>query len=73
MSVIRVAFCAAAFLASSFADKPKLALIVTNKDVPASIDALENTRSDGERISFALDFCRHARCERTVSRPTESC
>jgi uncharacterized membrane protein len=58
MSIVRALFAAALFLVASapaaFADPQKLALIVTNKDYPASIGALENTHRDGERIAAAL-------------------
>ncbi len=58
MSVFRV-FCAAALLwiasaPAALAAGPKLALIITNKDYPASIGALENTHRDGERVAAAL-------------------
>lgn len=57
-SVFRVFLFAAAFLVSSafaaFADSPKFALVITNKDYPSAIGALENTHRDGERVAAAL-------------------
>ena len=51
----RVIFGAAVLLVATafaaLADGPKLALIITNKDHPASLGALENTHRDGERLA----------------------
>ncbi len=56
--VFRVLSFAAAFLLSgafaAFAESPKFALVITNKDYPPSIGALENTHRDGERVAAAL-------------------
>ncbi len=55
--VFRVLLCAAALLTSAFAafaDLPKFALVITNRDYPSAIGALENTHRDGERVAAAL-------------------
>jgi TPR repeat protein len=56
--VFRLFCCAAVFLVASalaaFADAPRLALIITNKNYPASLGILENTHRDGERMAAAL-------------------
>ncbi len=54
----RVILGALIFLAATafaaLADGPTLALIITNKDYPATIGALDNTHRDGERMAAAL-------------------
>ncbi len=56
--MLRAILGAAVLLATTaftaLADGPKLALIITNKDYPATIGALDNTHRDGERMAAAL-------------------
>ncbi len=58
VNILRIVCCAAVFIAvaafAALADEPKLALIITNKEYPASIGALENTHRDGERMAAVL-------------------
>jgi len=58
VGVVRILFCAAVFLIAcvvpALADGPKIALVISNRAYHASMGALENTHSDGERMAATL-------------------